>query len=430
MIRKIAIQNYKSIEKLSFELGRVNVIIGENGAGKSNILEAIALAGAASAGKLDNEFLASRGIRVTQPALMRPAFDATRDSQPIDISVTSSDAPGPVNFSLINDNAPYSQWRCVFRNTREEALSISEFIEIAQPIATSGDKKITEAYADVLQKIADELATVLKTTKITGDAKSDSRKVTTDSTHTISFALDDDHPFIASLTQRKVSKHSATKHLKDFVIYSPENSALKLFEKEGQIEPLGINGEGILKLLHVLSETSPEALLQVKSSLRLLGWFEDFDLVDDQSLPSRMEIKDRYLYQDKRYYDQRSVNEGFLFLAFYFSLFSTSLTPPFFAVDNIDASLNPKLCEKLMRQLIGLAEQNGKQVILTTHNPAILDGLNLDDDEQRLFVVSRTSSGQTKLRRIQKKSSSESSTSVRLSEAFLRGSIGGIPKGF
>ena len=43
MVRKITIENFKSILKLKLELGRVNVLIGENGCGKTNILEAIAL---------------------------------------------------------------------------------------------------------------------------------------------------------------------------------------------------------------------------------------------------------------------------------------------------------------------------------------------------------------------------------------------------
>ena len=47
MIREVKIQNYKSIERLDLELGRINVLIGENGCGKTNILEAIALASGA-----------------------------------------------------------------------------------------------------------------------------------------------------------------------------------------------------------------------------------------------------------------------------------------------------------------------------------------------------------------------------------------------
>ena len=43
MFEKFTIKNFKSITELELDLGQVNVIIGANGAGKSNILEAIAM---------------------------------------------------------------------------------------------------------------------------------------------------------------------------------------------------------------------------------------------------------------------------------------------------------------------------------------------------------------------------------------------------
>src|SRR5262245_9638203 len=74
MIRTVRVSNFKSIPHLSLDLGRVTVLIGANGSGKSNILEAIAFASAAAQNKLDNEFLISRGIRVTETRFMRSAF--------------------------------------------------------------------------------------------------------------------------------------------------------------------------------------------------------------------------------------------------------------------------------------------------------------------------------------------------------------------
>ena len=61
LVREVSIENYKSIRKLTFELGRVNVLIGANGSGKSNILEAIAFGIAGARYKLDNEYLVPRG---------------------------------------------------------------------------------------------------------------------------------------------------------------------------------------------------------------------------------------------------------------------------------------------------------------------------------------------------------------------------------
>lgn len=57
MISEISIQNFKSIESLDLPLGRVTVLIGENGCGKSNILEAVAFFSAISNHMGTSEFL-------------------------------------------------------------------------------------------------------------------------------------------------------------------------------------------------------------------------------------------------------------------------------------------------------------------------------------------------------------------------------------
>jgi AAA15 family ATPase/GTPase len=107
-------------------------------------------------------------------------------------------------------------------------------------------------------------------------------------------------------------------------------------------------------------------------------------------------------------------------------------TPKIFAIDNIDVALNPKLCTKLIKELTRLAKKYNKQVFVTTHNPAILDGIDLGDDEQRLLVFSRNKQGHTRYKRIklEDKPRSSSDEELKLSEAFLRGYLGGLPKGF
>jgi AAA15 family ATPase/GTPase len=179
------------------------------------------------------------------------------------------------------------------------------------------------------------------------------------------------------------------------------------------------------------SEENPNRLNQIKEKLQLIDWFRDFEVPEDLSpMQTSLPIKDKYLDIDLSYFDQRSSNEGFLFLLFYFALFISDLTPSFFAIDNIDASLNPRLCRRLMQELVELAKKHDKQVIFTTHNPAVLDGLDLDDDEQRLFAIYRNQLGHTKARRILKPEPLEGQEPVKLSEAFLRGYIGGLPKNF
>jgi AAA15 family ATPase/GTPase len=109
-------------------------------------------------------------------------------------------------------------------------------------------------------------------------------------------------------------------------------------------------------------------------------------------------------------------------------------TPKFFAIDNIDNAMNSKLGRELVKTLVKLSKKkesdNDKQVILTTHNPAILDGLNLNDPEQRLFVIYRNAYGHTKATRIFKTETPEGQRPLPLSEQFLRGYLGGLPDNF
>ncbi len=105
-------------------------------------------------------------------------------------------------------------------------------------------------------------------------------------------------------------------------------------------------------------------------------------------------------------------------------------TPGFFAIDNIDTALNPKLAARLIKELTIIAKENNKQVLLTTHNPGVLDGLDLKDDEQRLFSIYRDIDGETSAHRIMPLQPVKGREPVRLSEAFVRGYIGALPQNF
>lgn len=200
-----------------------------------------------------------------------------------------------------------------------------------------------------------------------------------------------------------------------------------------------LNKFTLLSELHLMSE--------------LFDWLKYISFRGDD-----LEIKDHFI--DKPF-TQQTVNKGFLAVLFYIALIVSDDTPKIFAIDNIDTSLNPKLCTKIIKELIRLAKKYDKQVFVTTHNPAILDGIDLGDDEQRLFVVSRNKTGYTRFKRITLKDKPVSSARARmsrifskdeqlptstkehvlnlfddseeplkLSEAFLRGYLGGLPKSY
>ncbi len=357
MIDQITFENYKSIPSLKLDLGRVNVLIGENGCGKTNILEAMALGSAAEAGNTEDEFLAARGIRVADPRIMRSAFKKESSEKVIAIGYTLTGGDFESLRFINNTNQPFAQWE----------LSASQ-----------GNFHGVKEYKDEAKK--------------------------------------------------PVFTYS---EYKDFRIFAPESYFLRRFEDDAQNKPLGVRGEGLFKLLTTTLKENPENLIEIQESLQLIDWFDDFEIPNDLIFNERrLKIRDRYLDESIQYIDQRSSNEGFLYLLFYVTLIISPYTPKLFAIDNIDNALNPKLCSKLISEVARLAKKHGKQIVVTAHNPGLLDGLNLNDDEQRLFVISRNKLGHTKALRIQNKPSSNGHEPVRLSEQFLRGYIGGIPTNF
>ncbi|MGZ8233550.1 AAA family ATPase, partial [Methylobacter tundripaludum] len=389
--------------------------IGENGCGKSNLLEAIALVAAAAADKLDNEFLASRGIRVTDPQLMRSAFSEDSLQEPIKIGVGFESLEMDEIYTLNHANHAYAKWNRSVPLPAQKMLSAA----ISSREALDKHENITKEIEQQINVIDDEIESTKKRLL-----------------HLIPKVYKSNEDSEKYLKHFESIAYKEVK-LKNFLIYSPENTALRNFYKEGQIEPLGINGEGLLKLLKVIQSKSPEQRQEIHESLQLFDWYAELEIPKDLSQSEdKVIITDRYLTLA---FDQRSANEGFLFVLFYIALMVSDDTPKIFAIDNIDTSLNPKLCTKLIKELIRLAKKYDKQVFVTTHNPAILDGIDLGDDEQRLLVVSRKKdSGHTRIKRIELKDKPRSPIknskgeyeSLRLSEAFLRGYLGGLPKGF
>src|SRR6267378_906717 len=74
MITRFSFESFKSLEKVEVEFGAVNVFVGANGSGKSNLLEAIGVLGAAAFGRVDDESLLRRGVRPGVPKLYKSSF--------------------------------------------------------------------------------------------------------------------------------------------------------------------------------------------------------------------------------------------------------------------------------------------------------------------------------------------------------------------
>jgi predicted ATPase len=399
MIKSVQIKNFKSVVDLTLELGSFNVLVGENGCGKSNIIESIAFGAAASADKLDFEFLGSRGIRMTNPEFMFSAF-GKRTKKWIDLEFNVGKKE--ISFQLIHFKNDINRWQDNSKIKAKKNIRI-DVNSVFNKIENKKTKKELSEFQNAMFNIIDN--------------------------NSINGIIPVNKNILIDHLNEEIDNRFKISELANYIVFTPEQSSLRKFEDTQQIYPLGIKGEGLFQYLKELSKDKKNAktLEEIKNNMALLDWYDGFELPTNlMHNEFSLNIKDKYLDEKLQFFDQRSTNEGFLFLLFYSTLFIAKGTPTFFAIDNIDASFNPKLCMKLTQNLAALAKKHKKQVIVTTQNPAILDGLNLKDDSQRLFVISRNDEGHTRAERI----NYNEKRTMKLSEIWTKGFIGGLPSNF
>lgn len=112
----------------------------------------------------------------------------------------------------------------------------------------------------------------------------------------------------------------------------------------------------------------------------------------------------------------------------YLVLVSSSISSQVIGFEDFGLYLDPRLCRRLTQELVKLAKTHNKTVFLFTHNVGCLDGLDLDDDDQRLFVAkfNHNDGDRVMTHRVNSPKPLEGQEPVELSEAYLRGYIGGL----
>ncbi|MBT2623515.1 AAA family ATPase, partial [Chryseobacterium sp. ISL-6] len=393
LIKTLQINSYKSIVNDTIELGRFNVFIGINGCGKTNILEALATVGAERGSDLNFDGLYSRGVRIARPDLILSSFFDSKQKSSIDVNLS------------FESNGIHDEYRCSLSPTNLNDI-YTKWINLAEE----------ELYPEVMLNYF---------TRITKDYPGISGDE----------LLNKANEIIEKNGLRK--SYNFDNLLSDFAIFDLNTKSLRgITQSESKKTPVGINGEGLDLLIANFSKSELE---QLKKCFTFFDWLKEIitDKEDKYKLlglkPGRslstLYFKDKYMQGKNNMFSAENSNEGILHVLFYLALFISNRTPKLFAIDNIETALNPRLCQVLISELTKLSENNGKQVLITTHNPAILDGLNLFDDNQRLFEVYRDGEGKTKTRRIKFKQDL-SDKKFKLSEMWLKGLLGAVPKNF
>jgi predicted ATPase len=392
MIQKIQVKGFKSLRDFELDLGLINVFIGANGSGKSNILEAIGVMSAAASGRVDDESLIRRGVRPGLPSLYKSSFK--KDRTPPHISLSAQSAAATFAVSLLNPlKDPKPAWEF-----KTEYLGSN--IDVIVSRGVRHKKEYDPSLGLAALKAVD---------------------------------LDRDDPCGKLL-----------KTLTNYAIYSPYTTMLRGVEPDPQTrEPVGLSGGRLataLQELQGLAAENEDIEIALDDILGCLDWVEQIDtstgaseLLSPSVPRSRRIIRftDRFMVQDRNKLTAFDASEGALYVLFSAALALLPSAPTFLAIDNLDQALNPRLVQELSRLLCEwVTRQERQQVIFTAHNPAVIDGLDLEDERIRLFAVDRDNTGHSQARRVQL--TQEMAKMARqwdwpLSRLWMMGHIGAVP---
>jgi predicted ATPase len=391
MIDRIEIHAFKSIQEAKLELGAFNVFVGANGSGKSNIIEAIGVLGAAAAGRVDDEALLHRGVRPGIPDLYKSSFRGNRRRPAI-------------RFGAFSSTSSYE-------------------VELHTPYG-------------------DSTAWAYKTEKWVGD----DTKIFGRSPNSIEYQFHDARRGLAALKQVEITTETGASQLlaalQQFSIYTPNTLKLRGIETDLQNRaPVGLAGGRLAEASEELRRLArkDEAIEDViEGILELVDWVENFgaragsDVPLSPSIPRQAQVlyfRDRYMAEGRNVLSAYDASEGALYVLFAAILSAHPESPKLLAIDNFDATLNPRLVRSLSSKMVEWVLDRDRQLLMTCHNPLVLDGLPLQDTRVRLFAVDRSYGGMTVIRRVVVDDAlmAKAKEGWPLSRLWVSGHLGGMP---
>jgi energy-coupling factor transporter ATP-binding protein EcfA2 len=387
MIRKLHIQGFKSIQEAHVELGRLNCFIGANGVGKSNVLEALGVLGAAANGVVDDESLLRRGVRAGVPRLYKSSFAAERTPAHIAIGVEGSQHE-------------------VFR------VSLLNPLKSPDPAWTYKTEVLTDGK-----------------TEIVSDGVRNKKNLNPQAGLAALRLVELEPNDAASLLMQR---------LQNYAIYCPNTPTLRGVLPDVQSRPpMGLNGgqlaEAVKALLHHLDAKGEEGAEVLDQVLALIDWVADVQATNhgvSSTTKLMLKFTDRFMAKNRNQLTAYEASEGALYILFCAALCLLPQAPKMLAIDNLDQALNPRLLTRLAAHLASWLQFGDptRQLLFTAHNPAVLDGLDLSDPETRLFAVERNSDGMTVVRRIEPSPAlAAMNKDFPLSRLWMMGHLGAVP---
>ena len=346
-IRELTIRGFRSLKEVSsWKPGALNVVIGPNGTGKSNLLRVLELVALSADGRLGRHIQASGGMEPLLWDGSAPAIDVRIKTSPLgdDRDPEKDCFTYHLELTRVGSGSAYRVGRELlgnfYRVETGAAAQPFKFIERSGPFARVFDAEQKALVAPEADVPDDE--TLLSLAK---------------GPFSVNPLIP---PFRAQLASWCVY-HDVHVN-RDAVIRQPVVARL-----EKRVDP---DGQNLIQVLHTLYTGDRDFKREIDVAMRA-AFSDDYDeLVFPPAADQRIQLRVRWRSL-RREQSAADLSDGTLRFLFLLTVLASPAAAPVIAIDEPETGLHPAMLPIVAEYAVEAARHS--QVILTTHSPQFLD---------------------------------------------------------
>ena len=385
MLKRVSIQNFKSLKDVTVDLQKVNLLIGPNNSGKTNFLKALEFMNSL------NEF--SNEVNTDY------IFKKVR-SQTLSIYCVFEN-----DFPFGGDDYLHLQ---VLSRKKKKYLDIKEYLESREQ--------------ELLLKRAD--------------------------TESLNISLGDLGINEPNTSGYRTQVNDTKYYFGNAIIYKPDPNKLVRASIVGTgARFVEADASNLIAFFDYIRDDQPEIFARIKSGLK--ACVPEFSEINFQSVSSDEELIKQFgagtfkrigltnSIQNVKYWADE-LSEGTLYFLALLCIINQPNPPKLLLLEEPEKGIHPRRIEEVINFILGLADEKDIQVIMTTHSPIVVDMLK--DMPESVFIFDKDEEGATYVKNLQTDIiEPETEESVRLGiepphylnglgQAWKVGFIGGVPK--
>ncbi len=384
MLKSITIKNFKSYEAAELPLSTLTFLIGANASGKSNAIEAIRLLHLLSQGtRLDD---IERSIAKESSDIRGQSKDLFRNCETrITLDIKGEDIPSDWNSLSIS-----------FERTGEQLEIVDEEIKSTSARNTS---KFPLYHASGSQNaLTDEIVVQYNNFGKGGNKPS----ISCSNKSAVFYQLTSPAPFGKHIKSQKIIPQ-VTAAFRDSLrnmLFLDLRPALMRGYSYADMEDIHTNGDNISAVIHRICKKNNES----EKLLDFIRFLPEQDIADIEFIITArndvmLRLKETF-GNEAQVMDAPLLSDGTLRVMGIAAALLTAKKNSLVVIEEIDNGVHPSRAEGLVQQIKKVASERELQVLVTTHNPALLDAIPNESLADVLCCFRDTDNGSSQIKRL------------------------------